>query len=518
MKIGLKLIHRYIYFFGLALLVAGLPISKVPLSFAVLILFLNWLIEGHLGKKLSGFFKNTTALVISSLFLLHLIGLIYTTDFGYAFLDLQVKIPMLLLPLIISTSEALSKKQIQNLLLFFVFAVLVSTFLSLYIYLTKNFVDIRAITPYISHIRLSLMICLSIFMLLYFVFSDHDFSKMIKLIFILTMIWLSVFLVILESITGLSVLIITALILALIALIKMKSRLYKLIIAGLIIIVSSFVVFYLLNIYKDYRSFATVHKNEIRQITSKGNAYNQDTLNKETENGYYIYWNISEDELREAWNKRSHFKFDSIDRKGQDIKFTLIRFLTSKGYNKDAEGVSKLTNEEVHSIENGVASVNYIDMKSLRTRILETIWELENYNINANPNRHTIMQRFEYWKASLGIIRSHLLIGVGTGDMNIAFARQYDKMKSPLEKRWRLRSHNQFLSFSVGFGLFGLLWFLFVLVYPFLHQKGAKGLCLYCFLYHYCIIYANRDTLESQTGLTFFVFFNTIFLLGKNES
>src|SRR5208337_4245359 len=95
-------------------------------------------------KKFGNFFKSRIAMVITSLFLLHLIGLIYTTDFAYAYKDLQVKFPLLIL-------------------LVFISAVLVSTFASMYNYFTIKFNDIREICTFVSHIRLSLFICLAIF-------------------------------------------------------------------------------------------------------------------------------------------------------------------------------------------------------------------------------------------------------------------------------------------------------------------------------------------------------------------
>jgi O-antigen ligase len=127
------------------------------------------------------------------------------------------------------------------------------------------------------------------------------------------------------------------------------------------------------------------------------------------------------------------------------------------------------------------------------------------------------MQRMEYWKASWQIIKEHWLFGVGTGDMNIAFARQYDKMHSPLDKKWRLRSHNQFLSITVGFGIFGLLWFLFVLAYPFSLKSIRKDYYYFVFFIILLLSMTSEDTIESQAGLTFFVFFCALFLLGRKD-
>lgn len=517
MRTSFKIDHHKIYFFGLILVVIGLPLSKILMSCGQILLVGNWLIEGGLKNKFKVFLKNKTALVISSVFLLHLIGLIYTTDFNYAYIDLRLKIPLIVLPLIISTSETLTGKRFQALLFIFITAVIVSTLASMYNYFTIDFVDIRYISAFISHIRLSLLVCLSIFILFYFIVSNEKFSRIQKLFFLAMIIWLIIFLIILESITGLSVLLITGLFLLVIEIFKMKRTLHRIWLIAILVIVPFFIFTYIHNIYKEYFSFSPDKNVKLEKYTAHGNPYAHDTINNEIENGHYVWRNFCDQELRDAWNKRSKFVYDGKDRKTQYIKYTLFRFLTSKNYSKDADGVNKLSLEDVRAIENGIANINCINRYSLRTRIYETIWEYENYKMTANPNGHSVMQRLEYWKTSLGIIKDHLIFGVGTGDMNIAFEQQYKKMNSPLDTKWRLRSHDQFLSITVGFGLFGLLWFLISLAYPFLYSPRRRD---YYYLIFFTIIILSmlaEDTIESQAGLTFFAFFNSLFLFGREK-
>jgi len=297
----------------------------------------------------------------------------------------------------------------------------------------------------------------------------------------------------------------------------MKKILYKVGFIALLVAIPLFISLYVLNIYKKYFSFIPDKNVKLEKVTALGNSYNHDTLSNVLENGHYVWRYVCEEELRETWNKRSKLNYDGKDRKGQYLKYTLIRFLSSKGYRKDADGVNKLLPDEVHSIENGIANVICNNEHSLSIRIYETIWEYENYKLTAYPNGHSLMQRLEYWKASLGIIKEHLLFGVGTGDMNIAFDQQYIKMKSPLDKKWRLRSHNQFLSITVGFGLLGLLWFLISLIFPFKEKWVRRD---YFYLIFFAILVLSmmtEDTIESQAGLTFFVFFNNIFLFSRKR-
>ncbi|MEI7897955.1 MAG: O-antigen ligase family protein, partial [bacterium] len=121
----------------------------------------------------------------------------------------------------------------------------------------------------------------------------------------------------------------------------------------------------------------------------------------------------------------------------------------------------------------------------------------------------------EFWKASLGIIRDHWLTGVGTGDMNIAFRVQYEKMQSKLAPDQRWRSHNQFLSIFIGFGIFGLIWFLIALFYPPVILRRQDDYFVVVFLVIAILSMLTEDTLESQTGVTFFAFFYSFFLFAR---
>jgi hypothetical protein len=296
-----------------------------------------------------------------------------------------------------------------------------------------------------------------------------------------------------------------------------KKLFFKIVLISVAVVSALVVSLYVGKIFKEYYSYKTDNDLKIDKFSSHGCLYENDSLSNEMENGHYVWRYICQQELNDAWNKRSKLKYNGNNNKGQYLKYPLIRFLTSKGLHKDADGVNKLTDAEIRSIEDGAVNVNCQDQYSLKTRIYETIWEFDRYSRNGDPNAHSVMQRLEYWKASWLIIKEHWLFGVGTGDMNIAFARQYDKMNSPLAKQWRLRSHNQFLSITVGFGIFGLLWFLFVLVYPFTFKRVRKDFYYFVFFIIFLLSMTNEDTIESQAGLTFFVFFSTLFLLGRKE-
>ena len=125
---------------------------------------------------------------------------------------------------------------------------------------------------------------------------------------------------------------------------------------------------------------------------------------------------------------------------------------------------------------------------------------------------HSVSQRFEYWNTGWQVFLETPIVGVGTGDLGMAYHEMYDRLDSKLSDKYRLRSHNQFLNFMVCFGLVGFLLILGAFVWPFAKLKHANS-----FLYvgFSIILYAsmlNEDTFETQVGVTTYAFFNAFFL------
>ncbi|MBK6640978.1 MAG: hypothetical protein IPG39_06905 [Bacteroidetes bacterium] len=89
----------FIYYAGLLLLTASLPLSQFGTSLSHLFIFGGWLLIGDFKRQLERFKKAPLAWLLMSVFGLHLLGLIHTTDFDYAYKDLRIKLPLLLLPL-----------------------------------------------------------------------------------------------------------------------------------------------------------------------------------------------------------------------------------------------------------------------------------------------------------------------------------------------------------------------------------------------------------------------------------
>ncbi|HQV01553.1 MAG TPA: hypothetical protein PLO59_10360, partial [Bacteroidia bacterium] len=145
---------QQIFYFSIIALVIGMPLSIFLISLSQFGLAVSWLLAGNYKQRLAGYFTGTVGLVFTMFFVMHLVGLSYTTDFKYAFNDIRIKLPLLLLPFFMATMPPLSKTKWQSVLSFFVAACLMGTFICTYIWAgfgTKVITDARQISIFISH-------------------------------------------------------------------------------------------------------------------------------------------------------------------------------------------------------------------------------------------------------------------------------------------------------------------------------------------------------------------------------
>ncbi|MDP1620712.1 MAG: O-antigen ligase family protein [Bacteroidales bacterium] len=540
---------RYWYIFSLCVTIASLPFSKLGISIGQFMLVGGWIAERYDGRRLISalagspplqsalnilplslgllykaiengfrqFSRNRPALIFSSILLFHVLGLIFTTDFNYAFKDLRTKLPFFLVPLVISTSESFDKKGFYRIMLLFVLAVLIRSFYNTWMIATHHFLDIRDVSRNISHIIYSLLLTLSIFTLIFFLFKRKVFVAWQKGIILLILVWLCAYIIISQSFTGLSIAMITILILIPVLIFKTRNQWLKAILVLSTLILITGIGFSLRSIIRDYYHVNPVDFTKLEKTTSRGNPYIHNPYSTQTENGNYLWIYIQWNEMREVWNRRSEIPFDSLNKKDETVAYTIVRYLSSKGWRKDADAVEKLSRQEVSAIEKGVANYIFLEKFSIRGRVYEFLWGFDNYVKTGNPTGSTLMQRFEFWKASIGIIKDNWLTGVGTGDMNLAFSAQYEKMHTKLAPDQRWRSHNQFLSIFIGFGIFGMLWFLFSIFYPPVMSHHFKDYFFLIFMIISLLSMLTGDTIESQTGVSFFAIFYSLFLFARKE-
>lgn len=506
------ILHRYIFLFGLIGLAAGMMFGTVPTSIPQFILAANWLLGKNFAWKWNQLKHNKIFWILISLYLLHVVGMLYTQNIPKGLDELRNKLPLLTLPIILFSTKPLSQNEFKLLFSLFFLSVLASSiycFLVFEGYTKKVVIDARQASVFMSHIRFSLFITFSVIGLIYFAVKEE--KSVYRAYSFAVVVWLLFVMFKLEMATGFICLLFASLLL--LAVLAFK-RLSKKISISLLVAGSIGVIYLAAQAYKSLNMFEknpASNYNVALHKTINGRTYLNDTIYNLAENGNLIGINISDPELEQEWSKRSAIPFSGKDKKGNELRFTLLHYLASKGLNKDSVGLSGLSKEDISNIEAGLSNYKYTSQSGLISRWREIVWEYTKYKRGENPSGHTLTMRLEFWKTAIYIITKHPLFGVGTGDIQDEFNKAYDETNSKLTTEWRLRCHNQYLAITVAFGVVGLMLFLFYLFLPAISHKQQLHYLYWPFFIIVLLSFITEDTLETQSGVTFFIFFQTLF-------
>lgn len=501
---------RQVHVAALALAVIMLPWSEFLLSIAQFLLIGNWLVEGVARKDLAGRFKRAftdpACLVFLSFFGLHVLGLLWTDDLKWG-LDLcRILLPILAFTPVLASAPRLTAHELRTVLLLGAWSTVASTMACIGLrYDVIGNGGYRELSVFISHIRLSLLLCFSIA-----VFVHHLRPRAFSILAHGAAIaWSLFFLDRLSSLLGLFILGV----LLLFALWRWSKTTQGAARRGLrvaLFIVPVVAIGYVRWCISAYEHGDGTDLEHLEVATAGGEVYYHDLRDPQRENGHYVWVYCADKELQRTWDRRSHMPFTGKDAAGQPMRSTLIRYLTSMGLRKDSLGVLALKDVDVRRIEQGVTSVVSGRRDPIRARIDQVLYEMEYYRRTGDASGHSVAMRIEFLRAGWNIAKAHWPAGVGTGDTRPAFAAEYDRMHSSLDDRWRLRAHNEYLTLWISFGVFGLLWSLFAWTWPALRQGAFRRPLFVCWAIIFTVSCFSEDTIETQPGATFFALFHAL--------
>ena len=518
---------------GLGMMMISLPLSNMMMSVSSIWLAGVWLVTliYHLlrGKSLGYFFsrflRDKSAVMFSSVYLLGVFGLIWTHDFQYAAWDLRMKLPLLVIPPILLTLGEIPNKAWKWLWLCFcsslVFAVLVDLLVYYHLYNAvavslglqeRNWTDVREISIFISHIRFSMMLVLGMVAMRIF-FS----SELLERLFGYSVIALfTFFLFKIESFTGM-LLIIVVIILFILEKLRTIGGIRRLwLIASCILLILTFSGY---TIYCGFRYFQVQPDQQPQAMLSAGGErYWSDELSHQRENGYCTWRNIAWDELHRTWERRSAIPFEGTDRNGNPLQSTLVRYMTSKGINKDSVGVTMLSDADIDNIEKGFTTWDWQGKNGFRKRLERVFFEYTLMRDGLSASGHSLMQRLEFTRVAWHIIEQHFWMGVGTGNVNAAYREAYASIPHSLDPQHRLRAHNQYLTYWLTYGFIGLVYFVVALFYTAWFKRRYRSTLFMAFWLITALSFFAEDTMETQAGVTFAVFFMSVFMAWKGAS
>jgi hypothetical protein len=386
--------------------------------------------------------------------------------------DMRKKTSMMLIPLIVGAHPIPSPKRWTNLIHFFILTLVITASINLISYhffaVELNLIDIRDMSLFGSHIRYGILIGIGFALCLERIHQGVKFRKG----YILSALFFLVYTFYSQVLSG--VIAVGIVVVGLLFFILWNRRQFMILMSSLILFIFGFTA--------------------LAYYISKPVQYPIPCIEQY-------------DEMESAWNLRSSLNYDSLDKRKQPVAATLERYLSSKGLCATAEGVQKLTKDDIQFIETGFADVHET-YGGIQARLLDIRYQLHHAT---NPSGHSILERIEYWKNAWAIIENHWLIGVGTGDVDDAMQEMYNKRQSPLTPERRLRAHNSYLTYYLTFGISGFLFFLYFQLRFILQQFKWQQWAGFLFGCIALVTFLFEDTLESQMGITMFAFFYAVF-------
>ncbi len=508
-------INNNVFFVSLVGFAAVMPLSEALVSVLSGVLLFVALAEDTWKNKTTRFKKRKILLLLPVIYLVYLLSSLFSGELTDSLYDLRKNLFFIVLPLAFLFGKEITPRQKRFVFLVFSLAVVVATIVALFrwkFFPAEAPFDIRSISL-ISHIRFSFQLVLAFwFFILYAMNNRSWLAKASIFAWLMPALFLVVFLFIQQSLTGWLALISGALFFVFYFILRegRKFRNFLLAVAFLLIVLP---VSYIAVVVADFYDIEKVDKESVDRFTQKGNPYWHHFEDPMVENGHYVYLYICEKELRQAWNQRSEISYDSTDACGYPLHVTLMRYLTSKGLRKDAEGVRALTGRDVENIEHGIANVIFDSNRySLYPRIYQTIWEYYVYSQTGNANSQSFSQRIEFAKAAFSIIQDHFWLGVGTSNWKAEFKSAFLANESSLDPENYASAHNQYLNYLVKFGMAGFLLILFLIAFPVIKTKRYKDPYFLILLVFMFFVNFADSNFETHMGGSFFVFFYCLFL------
>jgi hypothetical protein len=507
-----KSVHLTIYFAALCLFVVSLPSSRYFLTISEILLIANWLAEADFKTKFNKLQSDKPAIAFIFIYILNVIGLLWSQDIGYAFKnDLLHKLPTLFLPLILATTPVPDRKKIRILLVLFISSVLVVSFIGFSGMIFRPNLFFREASPFIPGLYFGIMLIIAAFQLPLLV-KQMTGNKMYFYMCLAISAWLIFFLFYLRALSGVASFVAALIFLIVIFVVRVKGILLKISVPTVFIFLAGLAIWPMVNIYKQTHAETATDFSTLAKHTNQGTPYLHDTINTIRENGNLVYIYLADDELRDAWNEKSELDFDGNDLMNQELRATLYRYMSSRGLKKDSEGFMELSGTDIRAVEKGTTNYLNVTRPGFYIRAYEEMMSLYVYYHSSRKDISwgSLTKRIDVWRASREAFREHPVLGWGTGSILKAVDYGIEKNDSALSGL-NMKPHSQLLYILLTLGLTGLIIIVVLYVYFLVNKKARESFMFILFLIVFLVDFIGNNSFESQPGQDLFVFFSLFY-------
>jgi O-antigen ligase len=122
------------------------------------------------------------------------------------------------------------------------------------------------------------------------------------------------------------------------------------------------------------------------------------------------------------------------------------------------------------------------------------------------------------WGEAKKIISQNLVYGVSPGDTNDRLYKAYEENGITGAFQNRLNAHNQYFQSFIGLGLIGFVLFLAQFIFPLVHAIRKNKMIYLLFILLIALNFLVESMLQTQAGVIFYAFFNSLFLFHEKNS
>ena len=125
--------------------------------------------------------------------------------------------------------------------------------------------------------------------------------------------------------------------------------------------------------------------------------------------------------------------------------------------------------------------------------------------------------RMKRWNLEMALISKTPFIGYGSGSEKYILKEKYFREKFYRSYLLELNAHNQYLSFLINTGIFGLSLYLYILHFGFSVAIKKRDFLLLSFLILIAIVSISENILAVNKGIFFYSFFFSFFLMSASK-
>lgn len=137
--------------------------------------------------------------------------------------------------------------------------------------------------------------------------------------------------------------------------------------------------------------------------------------------------------------------------------------------------------------------------------------------VDVRKSEESTATRMALWDAAKTVIAENFLAGTGTGDVKDALMKEYSKEGMTFAIKENLNTHNQFLQTFAALGIIGFLSLCASLLIPFFMEWKKRNYIYVVFILIIIINFLTESMLETQAGMVFYAFFNSLLLFSDQE-